>query len=259
MTDKKDKRYDYIVYKLCCDDTDLFYIGSTRNMVQRKKNHKCCCHNPKSTAYNQKKYETMREFGGWDNWRLCPLELMKNSTKLEAEMREEVVRMELKAMLNSQKVTRGNLSVQDYKKQYREENIDRFKEYKKKYAEKHKDHIKDYIKHYYEENKEQRLEYAKQYREENKETLASKAKEKYDCECGGKYVHGERARHFRTQLHQKYGDSLKNGDQFRDQIREQRKQKFNCECGSKIHHAEKTRHFKTQLHQKYVDSLENET
>ena len=44
MTDPK--RYDYVIYKICSDECEDFYIGSTRNMVQRKKGHKKCCNNP---------------------------------------------------------------------------------------------------------------------------------------------------------------------------------------------------------------------
>ena len=32
-----DKRYEYTIYKICSDECEDFYIGSTRNMVQRKK------------------------------------------------------------------------------------------------------------------------------------------------------------------------------------------------------------------------------
>jgi hypothetical protein len=172
MTDKKDKRYDYIIYKLCSDNCDDSYIGSTRNITQRKKSHKSNCNNPKSKEYNQKNYQTIRDNGGWDEWRLCPIELMKNTTKFEAECQEEVVRMRLKAMLNSQKASCGGVSKQLYDKQHYEEN----KEHKKK------------------------------YRENNKQKIC----EKFDCECGGRFTHGDKSKHFKTQKHQKYVDSLEN-------------------------------------------------
>ena len=206
MTDKKDKRYDYIVYKLCCDDTDLFYIGSTRNMVQRKKTHKNCCNNQNSPAYNQKKYETIREFGGWNEWRITPLELMENSTKLEAEMREEQLRVQLKAMLNSMKASRGDITREEYQKKYYQENKEYIKEVHKQYRDGHHEEHKDYIKHYYEGNRGTILEQKKQFYQENKDKIT----EKFDCPCGSQYMRSKKNRHFRSQKHQNYVDSLEN-------------------------------------------------
>ena len=195
MIDKKDERYDYIVYKLCSDECDDSYIGSTRNITQRKRNHKSGCNNPKDKHYNTKIYRTMREFGGWDEWRLCPLELMKNSTKFEAECQEEVVRMRLKAELNSRRASCHGLTRQQYYKLYYEENRETLLEHQKKYRDENGDRIR---------------ERGKKYRDKNKETIAAKAKEKYDCECGGRFIHAERKRHSRTKIHQKYLNNLEN-------------------------------------------------
>lgn len=205
MTDKKDKRYDYIIYKLCCDECDDFYVGSTRNIVQRKKTHKTSCNNPKNKAYNTKIYRTMREFGGWDEWRLCPHELMENSTKFEAECQEEVVRMRLKAELNSRRASCGGITREDYQKQYYQEHKEYIKEYSKGYRDGHYEEKKDYIKHYYEGNRATILEQKKNFYQENKDKIT----EKFDCPCGSQYMRSKKNRHFRSQKHQKYVDSLK--------------------------------------------------
>tara|TARA_R110001606_G_scaffold286869_1_gene435038 strand:+ start:10 stop:603 length:594 start_codon:yes stop_codon:yes gene_type:complete len=195
MTDKNDKRYDYVVYKLCCDECDDYYVGSTRNMVQRKKNHKSKCHNANYKTYNTKIYRTMREFGGWENWRMVPLELMGNTTKFEAECQEEVVRMRLKAELNSKKASCGGITTQEYMKDYNEENKDHLKEYKKNYYEEHKDYYKEYYK---------------EYNEEHKEQLREQKKKNFDCVCGARITNGGKSQHFKTQKHQNYVDSLEN-------------------------------------------------
>jgi hypothetical protein len=178
MTEKKDERYDYVVYKLCSDFCDDYYVGSTRNMVQRKKNHKGSCNNQNHLGYNTKKSKTIRDNGGWENWRMVPLELMKNSTKFDAECREEQLRVQLNAILNSQRATRGNISVQEYNKQHRQEK---------------KDHYKEYDKKYYEENREE---------------IRARDAQKFECNCGSKINHGDKARHFKSKKHQKYLDSL---------------------------------------------------
>lgn len=225
---------EYIIYKLCCDDTDLFYVGSTRDFTSRKNRHKNTSKNPNIREYNTKKYQTMREFGGFENWRMVPIEILNDVTKLQAEMREEEMRVEIKALLNSQKASCGGITKQEYDRLYREEHKEQIKEndkqyYKKnrdkyiertkqyyeenkekvnekhkKYAQDNKEHIKEYMKDYYQEKKEQFKEHNKQYREEHKEQIQLQKKQKIDCECGGKYTHCHKARHLRTQLHQKY-------------------------------------------------------
>ena len=176
--DKNQKFPEYKIYKLCCDDTDLFYVGSTRDFTTRKSRHKTGCNNQNGKEYNTKKYQTMREFGGFQNWRMVCIDILYDVTKLEAEIREEEMRMELKALLNSQKASCGGISVQEYKKKYREENRDHYKQYDKKYFDK------------------------------NREKIRTKQKEKFDCQCGGRYTRVNKAIHFKSQLHQKYLNSL---------------------------------------------------
>ena len=119
MTDNKNKRYQYKLYKLCSDYCDDFYIGSTRDFTTRKSNHKSACNYINNKEYNQKKYKTIRANGGWENWRIVVIELMQNATKLEAQIREEELRTELDATLNSMKATRGLMTEQEYRNQYR--------------------------------------------------------------------------------------------------------------------------------------------
>lgn len=116
MTDNK--KYEYFIYKLYNPDCDYVYVGSTRNMTQRKKNHKSDCNNPNNPQYNCKKSKTIREFGGWDEWFMVVLEIMPDVTKLEAEMQEDCYRVELNATMNSQRATRGLMTLQEYQIQH---------------------------------------------------------------------------------------------------------------------------------------------
>ena len=84
----------YTIYKLCCDDTDKFYVGSTRNRKERVRQHRDA-----SKVNNTKVYQTIREFGGWDNWRMVDLEQYTCEIKRQAEYREEEWRAELKHQL----------------------------------------------------------------------------------------------------------------------------------------------------------------
>ena len=115
MTDLK---YEYFIYKIYNPDCDYVYVGSTRNISVRKKCHKSNCNNVNNPKYNYKVYKTIRENDGWENWYMIPIEVMDNVTKLNAEMREDVYRMNLNATMNSQRATRGDITIQEYNKKY---------------------------------------------------------------------------------------------------------------------------------------------
>jgi hypothetical protein len=204
MTDKRNMRYQYLIYKISSDYCDKFYIGSTRDFTTRKSSHKSNCNNPNAGNHNTKIYRTIRENGGWNNWNMVCIEVMENTTKLEAEIREEQMRMSLKAKLNDKMVTRGYITREEYKKQHYQENKDHYDEYYKKYCEENRDHLKDNKKQYYEANKDHLKEYHKQHYEANKD----KINEKCDCECGARFLNRHKARHSKTIKHQRYLDTL---------------------------------------------------
>jgi hypothetical protein len=136
MTD--DKKYQYFIYKIYNPDCDYVYVGSTRNMAVRKKCHKSNCNNVNCAKYNYKVYKTIRENDGWENWYMIPIEVMDNVTKLTAEMREDVYRVDLNATMNSQSATRGDITIQEYKKNYnRQYNQDNREQITAKRQQKH--------------------------------------------------------------------------------------------------------------------------
>jgi hypothetical protein len=187
MTDNK--KYDYFIYKLYNPDCDYVYVGSTRNMAVRKKCHKSDCNNVNSVKYNYKVYKTIRDNDGFENWHIVVLEIMDNVTKMTAEMREDAYRVDLNATMNSKRASRGDISIEEYKKQHYQDN---------------KEHYQEYKKHYIQENRETILEYNKQYRINNKELI----KQKHDCECGGKYTFSSKSTHMKTNKHNSYVLSL---------------------------------------------------
>ena len=48
------KERNYIFYKLCCDDCDDIYVGSTSNFSNRKYEHKSSVNNPNAKNYKVK-------------------------------------------------------------------------------------------------------------------------------------------------------------------------------------------------------------
>jgi hypothetical protein len=110
----------YYIYKICCDDLpDFVYVGSTKAFRQRKMSHKKDCKNENSSKFNLKLYTTIRENGGWDNWRMVIIEDCGEITFTQARIKEEEYRVKLNANLNSQKC-KGNKK--EYNKEYRENN-----------------------------------------------------------------------------------------------------------------------------------------
>jgi len=159
------------IYKIVCDDLPEFiYIGSTCNMIKRKSQHKS-----RSKDKNLKLYTTIRENGGWDNWRMVLVEELGDVSKNEALIREEHYRVEFQANLNMKKcyITEEQRKEEkkEYDKIYNEDNKQRKqhnKEYSKKYREDNNEEVKEYYKKYREDNKEQIKIYHKKYREKKK-------------------------------------------------------------------------------------------
>ena len=108
MAKKKINYQNTVIYKISCDDTEEFYIGSTTDLTSRKYQHKWRCNNENNRGYNLKIYKTIRQYGGWDNWRMVVVEEYPCENKREAEKREEEIRMELKATLNTRRAWTDN-------------------------------------------------------------------------------------------------------------------------------------------------------
>ena len=92
-----------IIYKITRNDskiTDL-YIGHTTNFVQRKYSHKENCVNKKSSNYNCKLYEIIRNNGGWDNWKMEIVNFFNCKDHNEARQKEQEYFILLNANLNS--------------------------------------------------------------------------------------------------------------------------------------------------------------
>jgi hypothetical protein len=100
------------------EDIDCCYVGNTVDMVCRKRDHKNACNNPNSKKYNQKIYETIRQRGGFANWKMIEIGCRENITKRDAVKIEEEYRVALKADLNTRKCYSSPEEKKKYNKQY---------------------------------------------------------------------------------------------------------------------------------------------
>ena len=91
-----------VIYKIQhIEKSELLYVGCTTNFNARKNQHRSRCLNPKDKEHNVYKYKMIRDNGGWDAFVMKPVKIVNCNSKLEAEIEEEKVRVELKATLNS--------------------------------------------------------------------------------------------------------------------------------------------------------------
>ena len=109
----------YTIYKISIAGMD--YIGSTRDLKQRKREHKSSCNNPNYHSYNSKFYTTIRDNGGWDCCEFTPVEEYECEKIEQAHIREEYWRREYKALLNTYKAFRTDEELKEYGKKQKKE------------------------------------------------------------------------------------------------------------------------------------------
>ena len=85
----------YIIYKITIED--YIYVGSTKQYTKRKAHHKSQCIN----NFNILVYNKINELGGWDKCEITPIEEIECDSKIQALIKEEFYRKDLKANLNT--------------------------------------------------------------------------------------------------------------------------------------------------------------
>jgi hypothetical protein len=178
---------EYTIYSITCKDVEVtgVYVGSTNDLVNIKRNHKC--NSRKEIKAHLKLYKVINSNGGISNWEFKILEIFNCETQHEAFIKEQYYIDKLQSDLN----TYMPYTTIEEKKLY-------IAEYdKKKYVE-HKDAIKQkYVK-----NKDKILENIKQCQSDNKEKIASQKSEKSYCHpCGLYHTRGNKAYHYKSKKH----------------------------------------------------------
>ena len=103
-----------VVYKLCCDGVEEFYVGSSKDFIERKRSHKYNCNNPNSQQYNLKLYQYIRENGGFDNWKFETLEEKEFETKKDRRIREQYYINLLRPTLNIKDAIQNEEKLKQY-------------------------------------------------------------------------------------------------------------------------------------------------
>jgi len=130
------KNPDYqksLIYKLeHLNKPELCYVGSTSNFVKRKAEHKSDCNNENGKKYNRLQYRTMRENGGWEQFKMVVIKEYPCNTRIELDIEEEKCRKELQANLNDRRCHRTKDDIKEdrkeYDKKYKESNKEKLNE-----------------------------------------------------------------------------------------------------------------------------------
>ena len=239
-----------VIYKWACDDFDEVYVGSTTNFTRRKHAHKTACNSENDKKHHLKIYQTMREYGGFENWRMIQIETYPCQSKRELEAREEHWRKELNAILNGKRAFRTIQEKKEYDQErhklYYETNKESIAVKYKQYREENKDQIKARQQEYYlkPENKLRKAETDKTYREAHKDEIKEKRKDYFD-----EYNNKEEVK---DKKHEWY---LANKERSYTSCKERRQIKTECDiCGVLYTACRKSEHIKTEKH---VWSVEN--
>jgi hypothetical protein len=181
-----------VIYKLVHKedyDNANVYVGSTTDFTRRKNEHKRSCNNEKNKEYNEKKYQHIRENGGWECFNMIEIEKHNCNDGNEARTREEYWKCYFNSQLNMKRAYRTEEERKEQKKEY--------KEYNKKYNEQNKEQRKER----YEQHKDKLLEQKKEYYEQHKDKILEKLSQQITCECGCIIRKGSLIEHRKSQKH----------------------------------------------------------
>ena len=182
----------YIIYKITIQD--YMYLGSTKNFIRRKSQHKSDCNLKKDYLI----YNTINELGGWSNCVITPIHECECETNIQAHIQEELFRKQYNANLNSRQchTTDEERDARDkankilYNASHKEEikeskriyniaNKDKIREYSETYYEINKDKIKQKDKEFYDSNKERLLKISSDYAKAHREQINARKRELY--------------------------------------------------------------------------------
>lgn len=183
------------IYTIRHPDSEKYYIGSTCQKYLSRYFNKNKSHY--ISGWLTKTVNKLFDMGVDD----CYIELLENypcNDRNELSKREgELIRLHKNNIVNKRIEGR---TPKEYYKEYCKNNNEKIKQDKKEYREVNKETLKQNRI----DNKETLNEYIKEYRVANKDKL----NEKHNCECGGKYTHGNISVHIKSLKHKKYIESL---------------------------------------------------
>jgi hypothetical protein len=169
------------IYKIECLTTGLIYVGST---TKKYLSERLTAHRGNFNSYKKgitTAYMTSFKILENDNYRIDLIEAVNCNSKDELRAREGY---HIRTLECVNKKIEGRTD--------------------KEYYLDNKEKLSENAKEYYLENKEKILKRTDDYRKNNKEIISLQKKEKFTCECGGKFTNSGRSKHKLTKKHQDF-------------------------------------------------------
>ena len=180
------KYQDGKIYAVRNDITDDIYIDSTTiALSKRKVKHRC---HAKKTPDVSFLYTCMNE-RGIEHFYIELVENFPCNSVEELRKREGEITREI-GTLNKRIEQRD---MKEYCRQYYQDSIERYRGNKKKWKENNREKV----------NEDARKQYWKDPKGAYEKHKPWKSI-KHECECGGHYINGNKASHFKSQKHQAY-------------------------------------------------------
>jgi group I intron endonuclease len=158
-----------VIYHFICNDKNITdtYVGSTTDFRHRKTSHKNNCINEKNRDTHYKLYENIRKNGGWDNWKMTPLEEYNCKNKTQVRIREQYWIDKLQPIMNECKSFRTEEERLEQLKQFRITNPN----------------------------------YGKDWNDKNRDHINERKREQITCECGCVITKNHKSNHLKTKKH----------------------------------------------------------
>jgi hypothetical protein len=229
------------IYKLYSKKTDNIYIGST--YLTLKERLRCHFKDYERYLKNNNNYITSYEILKYDD---CKIELIVDypcDSKKDLEKEEGKYQKILNCV---NKLVAGRT-----RQEYRQDNIDKYKEYYKQYYENNKENITDYHKQYYQNNKDKIKNNRKKQYENNKENELIKMKNYRDN-------NKEKIKDYHKQYYENNKEKVlmnmkEKYEKNKNEINIKRTQKIKCECGKSISKCNIAIHKKSKIHKKLLN------
>ena len=185
------------IYIIRSKQTDKVYIGSTvetLNIRFSKHKSKQNCTSREILKYSDAEIELLECYE-------CQDENQLRKKEGQYQKQYDCVNERIEGRTQKEYREDNKEIILEKKKEYRQKNKEKIAQHKKEYYQENREEVLKKRQEHYQENKEEILKKQQEYREKNKEVINEKKKEKFTCECGGKYILCNKSQHFKTKMH----------------------------------------------------------
>ena len=160
-----------MIYKIVCNDPKIncCYIGSTKDVARRMREHKMCVTNEKRKEFKYPVYETIRQNGGWSNWSHQIIATLSVKTDYQLRSFE-------KLYIKNTEHTLNKLIPNRTRKEHYQDERSNLLAYKRSYHQKNRVEICRKRREKYHENKEKNRKKGLNYYRLNKDKINQRRK-----------------------------------------------------------------------------------